>query len=679
MTVNLSPFGGAGAQFLDNSGNVLTGGKIFTYAAGTTTNQVTYTTSLGNIPHSNPIILDASGRVPSGGEIWLTDGLSYKFVLTDSNNVLIGTYDNIILGVPASQVLFTGFKGQVGVVQDLADDDGSDWIGFKQSGTGAVAISAQDKMRQIVSVKDFGAVGDGIVNDTAAIQAAINSGLKNINFPSGSYAITNIETTVAGQTWYFDGGASLKATASVATKSLVLVKRGNCTFYNMSLNGNYNLNYTSLLNIQAESGFNAPQYLSFNNLILQSSKIGILYGDTIPPLNAPVSENHIIGGYTRDIHRIIYSNQPNGFLFVTNFTFDNQIYDWLGTATYPTYASWYTTSAAIENNEGWFSLINCEIVKAQSSEGAVFVNADHIKIVGCICEAACSHFWAFTGTSATTPTYYVDSYTCNVFNNAVSAFIEIYAPTGYFEGTNIEYARNINGPSLYPVGFVNTFARTGWVFKFTNCRFINQNIPSLFQSSYPGVSATNSLSSFFFKNCQVTNTTTGLSMPLSMSDNNLAWYYNALDITKFNTSTTGGAAAATVANVTLTGYFTKVLRLTGDTGQSCVAVTKVAIDQAIQGQKRIQVLEFWQRTTSNNFNGLLELIFYDGTTLLGSIDISNGAGAVANIANNPGAPVDWKKVQFVIPNTQFNVTEIAVRFTARTVAQVWEIGNISVY
>lgn len=93
-TVNISPFGGVGTQFFDNSGNVLTGGKIFTYAAGTTTNQATYTNFTGNVAHTNPIILDASGRVP-GGEIWIASGVSYKFVLKDSNDVLIGTYDNI--------------------------------------------------------------------------------------------------------------------------------------------------------------------------------------------------------------------------------------------------------------------------------------------------------------------------------------------------------------------------------------------------------------------------------------------------------------------------------------------------------------------------------------------------------------------------------------------------------
>ena len=94
MTVYLSPVGGVAAQFFDNNGNPLAGGKIDTYAAGTTTPQATYTTVSGLIAHTNPIILDSAGRVPSG-EIWLT-AERYKFVLSTSANVLIATYDNIV-------------------------------------------------------------------------------------------------------------------------------------------------------------------------------------------------------------------------------------------------------------------------------------------------------------------------------------------------------------------------------------------------------------------------------------------------------------------------------------------------------------------------------------------------------------------------------------------------------
>ena len=109
MAVFLSPVGGVAAQFFTNTGSVLTGGKLYTYAAGTTTPQVSYTTNAGNVARTNPIILDAAGRVAEGGEIWITSA-QYKFVLTDSNNVLIATYDNIS-GIGASSYQIQNFTG----------------------------------------------------------------------------------------------------------------------------------------------------------------------------------------------------------------------------------------------------------------------------------------------------------------------------------------------------------------------------------------------------------------------------------------------------------------------------------------------------------------------------------------------------------------------------------------
>jgi hypothetical protein len=108
MSVFLSPVGGAAAQFFDNNGNPLTGGKLYSYAAGTTTPQTTYTSFSGLTAHTNPIILDAAGRVP-GGEIWLNVPL-YKFVLETSTGVLIATYDNIG-GVGATKYQIENFTG----------------------------------------------------------------------------------------------------------------------------------------------------------------------------------------------------------------------------------------------------------------------------------------------------------------------------------------------------------------------------------------------------------------------------------------------------------------------------------------------------------------------------------------------------------------------------------------
>ena len=89
MNVNLSYFAGAGWQFFDNNGVPLTGGKIETFAAGTSTPVTTYTSSSGNTANTNPIVLDSAGRTPS--EVWLAEGTLVKFVVKNANDVLIGT------------------------------------------------------------------------------------------------------------------------------------------------------------------------------------------------------------------------------------------------------------------------------------------------------------------------------------------------------------------------------------------------------------------------------------------------------------------------------------------------------------------------------------------------------------------------------------------------------------
>ena len=64
-------------------------------------------------------------------------------------------------------------------------------ITYNQGGTGAQDRTVKAKLQETVSVKDFGAVGDGVTDDTAAIQAALDSGSKNVLFPTGTYVISS--------------------------------------------------------------------------------------------------------------------------------------------------------------------------------------------------------------------------------------------------------------------------------------------------------------------------------------------------------------------------------------------------------------------------------------------------------------------------------------------------------
>ena len=112
-TTKLTP--NAKQQFFDANGNPLAGGKLYTYAAGTTTLLATYIDSTGTTSNANPIILDSRGEA----NVWLVPGTSYKFKLTDANDVQIWVVDEI--SVPASAGTVTslsvvsanGFAGTV--------------------------------------------------------------------------------------------------------------------------------------------------------------------------------------------------------------------------------------------------------------------------------------------------------------------------------------------------------------------------------------------------------------------------------------------------------------------------------------------------------------------------------------------------------------------------------------
>lgn len=140
MTVNLSPFANPGAQFFDDNGDPLSGGKIFTYAAGTTTPKATFTDFTGATPQANPIILDAAGRPPF--EVWLTYGDSYKFILKDSNDTLVGTFDNID-GIPPVNINLVRLYGSTSGYIDLVAPAvaGTNTVTFPAA-TGTVALTA---------------------------------------------------------------------------------------------------------------------------------------------------------------------------------------------------------------------------------------------------------------------------------------------------------------------------------------------------------------------------------------------------------------------------------------------------------------------------------------------------------------------------------------------------------
>lgn len=120
-------------------------------------------------------------------------------------------------GIPGTQVFYRASVPDADALRnELAASGGSALVGFIQAGGGAVARTAQSKLRETVSVLDFGAVGDGSTDDRSAIRAAIATG-KDVYVPFGYVFATSGDppATTASYTPFVSkqriyGGATFK-------------------------------------------------------------------------------------------------------------------------------------------------------------------------------------------------------------------------------------------------------------------------------------------------------------------------------------------------------------------------------------------------------------------------------------------------------------------------------------
>ena len=183
-------------QEFTDVGAPLVAGRLYTYTQGTTTHKTAYTDKAGSIAHTYTsdgiggqyIGLNARGELPA--PLYLAAG-SYDITLKDSTGATIWTRRADPVDDSAAAL-----------GADLASTSGAGMVGFLQSGAGAVSRTLQDKMRESVSVKDFGAIGGGVINDTTAFNTAIafcklmGKGLK---IPDDTYLLTAGAVNFAGQ------------------------------------------------------------------------------------------------------------------------------------------------------------------------------------------------------------------------------------------------------------------------------------------------------------------------------------------------------------------------------------------------------------------------------------------------------------------------------------------------
>lgn len=235
MTAYLAP--AFNQQFLHN-GVVAAGYKLYTYDSGTTTPKATYTNQAGTIAHTNPITLDADGRIP--GSFWLGDG-EYTFSLyTDEisdGGALVKTWSD------------NGSDAANTVRLDLAAETGAAMVGFKPNYASAIAHTLATTESQWVSI--FMWMSDAQIaayqartkpDITTAITnalAAFPSGKVQIYFPFGAFK-TTAQVTV-NQDRVHLVGAGRWATewdfAPTANATCLKVDKGSTVAYQGSIKG----------------------------------------------------------------------------------------------------------------------------------------------------------------------------------------------------------------------------------------------------------------------------------------------------------------------------------------------------------------------------------------------------------------------------------------------------------
>ena len=172
-----SPF----QQLFDTNGSPLDDGYVYigTANANPETSPIAiYWDDAGTIPAAQPLRTLNGYIVRSGTPARVYTALEdFSMTVKDKQGRVVF----IVLDATSDSNLTTA----------LASSSGSSLVGFLQAGANAQPRTVQSKLRETVSVKDFGAVGDGVTDDTAAFTAARTASSGRYYVPDGTYLVAS--------------------------------------------------------------------------------------------------------------------------------------------------------------------------------------------------------------------------------------------------------------------------------------------------------------------------------------------------------------------------------------------------------------------------------------------------------------------------------------------------------
>ena len=210
--------------FITGTNRPLAGGLMYTYKAGTTDPATTYSDDAGTT-NTNPIVLDSDGQC----DLFLDDAVSYRIILKNSAGVTQFDKDRIA-SLGSTQVQSFNSIAALRLRSGTTIANAAKTLGYYSAGDGGgnsfywdgtstatdnggtvikpTAVSGAGRWlatdASYINVKQFGAVGDGVADDTTAISSAIDE-FNTVYFPNGTYLFSGITINKHNVTLYGTG------------------------------------------------------------------------------------------------------------------------------------------------------------------------------------------------------------------------------------------------------------------------------------------------------------------------------------------------------------------------------------------------------------------------------------------------------------------------------------------
>lgn len=199
---------------VDANGAPLSGGKIETYVAGSSTPAATYTNNTGATPQTNPVILNVLGL--STNPIWLDSSITYKFIIKDVNGVVQRVVDNIS-GISGSTPLtpdqWVVFGGAPTYISGTSFSLAGDQVSTFQVGRRVRTINTGGVVYSTILTSVFGAVTTVTLSNDSG---SLDSGLSQVAYGFLSSVDDSIPATVAKQSYVnFTGVPEFTTTGTV--------------------------------------------------------------------------------------------------------------------------------------------------------------------------------------------------------------------------------------------------------------------------------------------------------------------------------------------------------------------------------------------------------------------------------------------------------------------------------